>query len=162
MSEPDFSVLHRGGTRTRIQMGCIGCGTWGLGGFMVALHAIPLDPSTRNMGTVMVCVLYGFALLFMAVGVLMVGIAVMRSGRDIADLESILRDDPQSIASARRMVANRYGIQPADGETALGQHQALVESTTGRTWVFNTTAAQVTAILTLVDTCCPGVRIDGR
>ena len=48
MTDPDFSVLRSGGTRTRVQMGCIGCGTWGLGGFMVALHAIPLDPSTRR------------------------------------------------------------------------------------------------------------------
>lgn len=161
MSDP-YAVLRASGGRNRAQMGCVGVGAFGLGAFMIALHAVPLDPSTRSMGLLLLVALYGFALLFMVTGVALGGVAVFRAGRDVADLEALLRDQPHHISRARRMVANRTGIQPADGEAVLGQHQALVESDAGRTWVINASATQVSGILDLVASRCPTAEVGGR
>lgn len=159
---PDLSALSAGGARNRVQIGCVGAGTLGLGLFLASLHALAIDPSTRSMGLAMVLLLYGVALLFVAVGALMLGVAVFRSGRDVAALEGLLVASPQEVVSARRMVANRYGITAATGESTLGQHQAHVTSASGRTWVINASAGQVSAILDLVQRCNPDADIDGR
>lgn len=53
----------------------------GLGGFMIALHALELDPEAADMGTAAVVALYGFALVFIATGLLMLYIGLFKFAR---------------------------------------------------------------------------------
>ena len=158
----DIQIIRAGVRRTRIQMGCVGAGVIGLGAFMVALHALGLDPEAQNLSTVMVVLIYVVALGFVALGVVMIAVALFKSGRDLDLLERFIRDAPQELVSAQRMLATRHGIAPTQGEGGLGQHQARITAANGRSWVINGRAAQVTAILDLIARVNPAAEIVGR
>lgn len=161
MAEDAFAPLRAASTRSRVQGVVVALLCTGMGGFMIALHALGLDPEAADMGTGMVVALYAFAVLFLIVGAWMAHYALFKAGRELTEVQRRLTSDPASIASARRMVATRRGISEARSEADFGQHQVVIESTDGQTFTINAGARQVTAVLQLVRERCPHARVDG-
>jgi hypothetical protein len=162
-SEPvTLQALWAGARRSRLRVALVGLGTLLLGLFVGAVHAVGLDPEAARMGLSMVVLLYTVAVGFVFVGLGMLGVALLRGPRDAVELECLLREHPEEVVSARRRVANRYGLVPAAGEGTLGQHVALIESASGRIWSLNARPDEVTAILDLVAQQNPRADIEGR
>jgi hypothetical protein len=161
MATDPFATLRAAGRRNRIQGLVVAALSSGLGAFMVALHALRLDPEAARMSAPMVVALYAFAGLFVLVGVLMGYVALFRAGAEVKEIERRLSHAPDTIAGAKRMVATRRGIRDGESEGDFGQHQVVIEGTDGRTFTINASARQVTEVLALVRARCPGATVRG-
>lgn len=161
MADDPLAPLRAAHRRGRLQGLFVAALSAGLGVFMIALHALGLDPEARSLGTGAVVALYGFAVVFILTGVGLVWVALFKSGKDQAELERRLRDAPETIALARRQVATRRGVQPARSEADFGAHQAHIEGTDGRTFLLNASPTQVSDVLRLVQSRCPHAAVEG-
>lgn len=160
MSDP-YKILRRSGGRNSLQIGCVGGGTFVLGVFMVALHAAGFDPDMARAGTATVALLYAFAFAFMGIGALMLGVAIFKTGGQLADLEERLRQRPQTIVRAFRQIATRRAIKDGETERQMGQHMVVIEADDGTTWSINARASEVSAILKLVASRNPKAEVRG-
>ncbi len=161
MPDDPLAPLHAAARRGRIQGLFAAALSAGLGAFMIALHALKIDPEVATMGTGAVVALYAFASLFVITGVGLVWVALFKSGRDRAELERRLREAPESISLARRQVATRRGVQAGRSEADLGAHQAHIEGSDGRTFLINASPTQVSDVLRLIRARCPDATVDG-
>lgn len=161
MAVDPIAPLRAAHRRGRIHGLFVASLSFGLGIFLIALHAGRLGPSTTSMGRGMVVALHAFAGLFILAGFGLVWVALFRSGRDMAELERRLRDEPESISLARRLVATRAGVRSARTETESGSHQAHIEGADGRVFRLNASPAQVTAVLQMVQLRCPRAAVEG-
>lgn len=161
MVDDPLAPLRAAHRRGRLQGLFVAALSAGLGIFMIALHALELDPEAGRMGTAAVVALYGFAVLFILTGIGLVWVALFRSGKDRAELERRLRDAPGTITLARRQVATRRGVQPARSEADFGAHQAHIEGSDGRTFLINASPTQVSDVLRLIRERCPDATVEG-
>lgn len=161
MADDPIAPLRAAHRRGRVQGLFVASLSFGLGIFLVALHAMRLDPSTASMGRGTVVSLYAFAGIFVLAGFGLVWVALFRSGRDMKELERRLRAEPGGISLARRLVATRSGVQPARTETQSGAHQAHIEGADGRVFRLNASPAQVTAVLRMIQLHCPKATVEG-
>lgn len=161
MVDDPLAPLHAAHRRSQVQGLFVAALSGGLGAFMIALHALGLDPDAARLGTAALVALYGFATLFLLTAIGLVWVALFRSRNDIAELKRRLTESPAQIARARRQVATRRTVQPAASETAFGAHQAHIEGTDGRTFVLNASPAQVSDVLRMVRERCPEAEVTG-
>jgi hypothetical protein len=161
MPDDPLAPLHAAARRGRIQGLFAAALSAGLGAFMIALHALQIDPEAASMGTGAIIALYAFAGLFIITGIGLVWVALFKSSKDRAELERRLRDAPESIVLARRHVATRRGVQAGQGEADLGAHQAHVEGGDGRIFLINASPSQVSDVLRLIRARCPKAIVDG-
>jgi hypothetical protein len=161
MADDPLAPLRAASRRGRIQGLFAAALSAGLGAFMIALHALKLDPEAASMGTGAVVALYAFAVLFILTGFGLVWVALFKSGKDQAELERRLRDAPETIILARRQVATRRGVQPAHSEADFGAHQAHIEGSDGRNFLINASSTQVSDVLRLIRERCPDAKVEG-
>jgi hypothetical protein len=161
MADDPLAPLRAAHRRGRVQGLFVAALSAGLGAFMIALHALKLDPEAASMGTGAVVALYGFAVLFLLTGAGLAWVALFKSGKDVAELAHRLEHAPETIALARRQVATRRGVQPARSEADFGAHQAHIEGTDGRTFLLNASPTQVSDVLRMVRASCPQATVEG-
>jgi hypothetical protein len=159
--EDAHKAVRRGLGRTRIINLLVGLGTGALGLFMMAVHALGLDPEAHKMGLVGIIALYAFGLLFVAVGGLMVVVAVFLAGQRANQLMDLLQHNPEHIRSARRLVAKQKSIVESDDENEFGQHQLAVTTVHNRSFQLMLAATDVTLILRVVRARSPEADVRG-
>lgn len=141
MNEIIVAQIRQGLISMRKQMLIVSPLCIGLGVFMVVLHAFDLDPDAGNMSSVMVVLLYAFALLFIAVGVLGLWVAFVRQPRQAASFLQILEYTPMRIRKTRIFIAQTKGAG------AVGQRfYVQAETDDGTTVQIATTREQASAM----------------
>jgi hypothetical protein len=154
-------AVRRGLGRTRIINLLVGMGTGGLGILMMAVHAFGLDPDARNMGMVGIIALYAFGLLFVAVGGMMVVVALFLAGQRANQLIDLLHHNPEHIRSARRLVAQQKSIVESDDENEFGQHQLSVTTVHNRSFQLMLAATDVSILLRVIRARNPEADVRG-
>lgn len=161
MADDPLAPLRAAHRRGRLQGLFVAALSAGLGAFMIALHALKLDPEAASMGTGAVVALYGFAVLFILTGAGLLWVALFKSGKDMVELERRLQQAPETIRLARRQVATRRGVQPARSEADFGAHQVHIEGTDDRVFLLNASPTQVSDVLRLIRERCPTATVEG-
>lgn len=151
MSEHDALDRLRTATRkTTRGMVIMGVGVVLLGGFMIALHAFELDSEAADMGTGALAALYGFAILFLLVGVAMVYVALFKVARKTRSLIGALVSEPHRI---RKVTHQTIQSKSAPGE--LGKVHQLIFDVDGDTHTLTVKPADVEAIVAYARTRAP-------
>ncbi len=110
MSEHDVLDRLRGATRkTARRMVLVGPGIAAFGGFMIALHALELDPDTADMSTGALAALYGFALLFIATGLAMVYIGAFKIAGKGRRVVAVLSGSPDALTKVQHVTIQAQG-----------------------------------------------------
>jgi hypothetical protein len=118
-----LAILRKASRRTARSMLIVGVPTVGLGAFMIALHAVGLDPDAQSMGTGMLAALYGLGALFIVSGLLMTYVGLFVSAAQSRTLLDALVHRPHEITT----VTHRR-IQTAGAPGDLGAvHQLVFE-----------------------------------
>ena len=151
MSEHDALDRLRTATRkTTRGMVIMGVGTALLGGFMIVLHALELDADAADMGTAALAALYGFAILFLLVGALMIYVALFKLARKSRSLIGALVSEPHRI---RKITHQTIQSKSAPGD--LGKVHQLVFDVDGDALTLTVKAADVEAIVVYARTRAP-------
>ena len=117
-----------------------------LGLFMIALHALELDSEAADMSTGAVAALYGFALVFIATGLLMLYIGLFKFAKTGRNIIGALTGDPSVLEKVEYTV-----IQAANAPGDLGKVHQLRFAIRGRSAAVLTVRAEdVEPILELV------------
>ncbi len=149
------AAIRSGRRRTAITLFFVGGGTGALGAFMAALDLFDLDAEFRNASTAAHVALWGFALLFMAVGFGMVLMSVLGRGGAGRQAERLMFDHPSQIAGAWRQVSTGKAIKVTDNELAGGSHALVVQSRDGKAITVMMNALEVTRSLEWIREVAP-------
>lgn len=87
----------------------VGPGIAAFGGFMIALHALELDPATADMGTGALAALYGFALLFIVTGLAMVYLGAFKIAGKGGRVVAALSGSPGQITKVQHVTIQAQG-----------------------------------------------------
>jgi len=98
-----------------------------LGVFMIALHALELDSEAADMGTGALAALYGFAIVFIATGALMMYVGLFKFAAMGRAVVGALTSDPQAIEKVEYIT-----IQAANAPGRLGMVHQLSFQIRGR------------------------------
>jgi len=141
--------------RTTIISSAVGLGTVLLGGFMIALDIFELDSEMADAGTGMIVALYVFGLLFIAVGVLMLFVGLVKNPRIRRELEDAIHNNPQKIKRYWRWVVTSTGK-----DTGIGaQNYIKIEMRDGQTHQISVTQANIDPFLQMLAEACPEAEV---
>ncbi len=128
MDERDaLDRIHAATTKTARTMNVMGPCIVALGLFMIALHALELDSEAADMGTAALVALYGFALVFIATGLLMLYVGLFKFARMGRAVIGALTGDPSVLEKVEYTT-----IQAANAPGALGRVHQLRFNIVGR------------------------------
>lgn len=148
VSPDPYQILHRagGGPGRRVAGLGVLCFVLGVGGLAWRMrHAVPL-------------VLVAVCVALLAVGVVLLAATILRPPAPLADLEARLRSRPETIVRAWRQ-----GSRPVrPGARAPAVERAVIEADDGTSWAIDGKRGQVSKILSLVASRCPGAELRGR
>ncbi len=137
--------------RTTVMMTGMGLLTLVLGAFMIALHLFELDSEMADAGTGMIVTLYVFAVLFVAVGALMIFIGLVKNPRIRRELEDALTNNPQKVKRYWRWVVTSTGK-----DTGVGaQNYIKIEMSSGETHQISVAQGNVEPFLRMLGEACP-------
>lgn len=108
-TDPQLLIIRKGLMSMRRQMLIIAPIVLGLGLFMIALHAFNWDPEAYLMPRSQVVLLYGFALLFCAVGGLGLWMGLIKAPRSAEHFLQILQYTPMRIRKVYPFVVRVQG-----------------------------------------------------
>lgn len=98
-----------------------------VGVFMIALHLLELDPEAKDMSTAAVVALYGFGILFIATGLLMVYVGLFKYAAMGRAVIGVLSGDPSRLKKVESIT-----IQAANAPGKLGRVHQLRFDIEGR------------------------------
>ncbi|MGB1276827.1 MAG: hypothetical protein ACPG77_13865 [Nannocystaceae bacterium] len=128
-----------------------GFGTSLLGGFMIALDLLGLDPEMADAGTGMVVALYVFGVLFICVGVLLVYTGFVKNPRIHREIEDAMLHNPHKIKRYWRWVVTSTGR-----DTGVGvQNYIKIEMSTDKVHQISVTQANIEPFLQMLAEACP-------
>ena len=137
--------------RTTVTMTAMGLLTFLLGCLMIALHLFELDSEMADAGTGMLVALYFFAVLFVAVGALMVFIGLVKNPRIRSELEDAIANNPHKIKRYWRWVVTSTGKDSGIG----AQNYIKIEMSDGPTHQISVAQANVEPFLQMLGEACP-------
>jgi len=152
MTTNDDALLVKALGRTGWQMGCVGIGTLLLGGFMVAMHALSLDPDTANMNIGGIIALYFFGGLFALVGLLMLYVAFIKGPSQNKKLLTVVRESPGRMSHVYGKVIKTRGAENLPG----GQHCVCIHLDDGSFYQLLVAAGDMEPLLTYLWQRAPG------
>ncbi len=117
-----------------------------LGAFMIALHALELDSEAADMGTAALVALYGFAILFIGVGLLMMYVGMFKFAAMGRAVIGALTGDTSVLEKVEYIT-----IQASNAPGKLGRvHQLRFDITGRKATTITVSEADVEPILALV------------
>ena len=137
------TLLQKTIRRTGRGMLLVGLLALPLGLFMIALHVLKLDPSAGEMSTGMLAALYGFAILFIGTGILMIYAALFKNAAKGQRFLDTLAHRPEQIKQVTHKIIQAQG---APGK--LGQaHQIIIGYAAGGNLTLSVKARDAEPIL---------------